>query len=66
MIEDGVGIGEKMIGKEIIDEAFKFYNIGRSYIEECYRCAEEINQNEYYKKPLKMYMKPYIVAIFLE
>lgn len=53
MIEDGVGIGEKMISKEIIDEAFKFYNIGSSYIEECYRCAEEINQNEYYKKNFK-------------
>ena len=39
-----------MIYKKKIDEAFEFYNIDKSYKKECYRCARDINQNEYYKK----------------
>lgn len=39
-----------MISKKKIDEAFEFYNIDKVYKEKCYRCANEINQNEYYKK----------------
>lgn len=39
-----------MISKRKIDEAFDFYNIDKLYKEKCYRCADEINQNEYYKK----------------
>lgn len=42
-----------MISKEKIDEAFEFYNIDKSYKEKCYRCAEEINRNEYHKKSFK-------------
>ena len=39
-----------MISKKKIDEAFEFYNIEKSYKEKCYRCAEKINQSEYYGK----------------
>ena len=42
-----------MINKMKIDEAFKFYNIDKSYKEECYRCIEEINRSENYKKVSK-------------
>ena len=38
-----------MINKMKIDEAFEFYNIDKSYKEECYRCIEEINRSENYK-----------------
>ena len=37
-----------MISKKKIDEAFEFYNIEKAYKEKCYRCAEKINQSEYY------------------
>lgn len=37
-----------MISKKKIDEAFEFYSIDQSYKEKCYRCAEKINQSEYY------------------
>ena len=40
----------KMIDKNMIDEAFRFYNIDELYKEKCYKCAEEINENECYKK----------------
>lgn len=39
-----------MINKIKIDEAFEFYNIDKKYKEKSYRCAEEINQNDDYKK----------------
>ena len=39
-----------MISKKKIDEAFEFYNIEKAYKEKCYRCAEKINQREYYGK----------------
>ena len=42
-----------MINKMKIDEAFEFYNIDKSYKEECYRCIEEINRSENYKKVFK-------------
>ena len=42
-----------MIKKMKIDEAFEFYNIDKSYKEECYRCVEEINRSENYKKVFK-------------
>ncbi len=35
-----------MIDKEIINEAFKFYNIDFQYKEKCYSCVEQINHNE--------------------
>ena len=43
-------VGEKVINKIKIDEAFEFYNIDKIYKEKSYRCAEEINQNDDYKK----------------
>lgn len=39
-----------MIDKIAIDEAFKFYNIDEKYKEKCYKCTEEININDNYKK----------------
>lgn len=39
-----------MIDKNKIDEAFEFYSINKLYKENCYRCAEEINQSEHFKK----------------
>lgn len=39
-----------MINKIKLDEAFAFYNIDKIYKEKCYRCVEEIKQNENYKK----------------
>lgn len=35
-----------MINNEIIDEAFEFYQIDSKYKKECYRCAQEINNND--------------------
>lgn len=39
-----------MFNKNRIDEALKFYNIDKAYKNQCYKCVEEINKNEYYKK----------------
>ena len=36
-----------------IDKAFEFYNIDNLYKRKCYKCAEEINKNEYYTKALE-------------
>lgn len=35
---------------QMIDEAFEFYNIDKSYKGKCYKIAKEINENECYKK----------------
>ena len=49
-----------MIDKNMIDEAFEFYNIDESYKEKCYKCAKEINENKYYKKVFdKVYERLY-------
>lgn len=54
-----------MIDKNMIDEAFEFYNIDESYKEKCYKCAEEINENEYYKKVFnKVYETLYYSEFF--
>ena len=37
-----------MFNKNRIDEALKFYN--KVYKNQCYKCVDEINKNEYYKK----------------
>lgn len=42
-----------MINKMDIDKAFEFYNIDNLYKRKCYKCAEEINKNEYYTKALE-------------
>lgn len=39
-----------MFNKNRIDEALKFYNIDKVYKNQCYKCVDEINKNEYYKK----------------
>lgn len=54
-----------MIDKNMIDEAFRFYNIDESYKEKCYKCAEEINENECYKKVFnKVYETLYYSEFF--
>ena len=56
-----------MINKMKIDEAFEFYNIDKSYKEECYRCIEEINRSENYKKVFKdVYEILYCSDFFIE
>lgn len=43
-----------LINKMDIDKSFEFYNIDNLYKRKCYKCAEEINKNEYYTKALEM------------
>ena len=42
-----------MIVYRKIDEAFDFYNIDSKYKETCYKCAEEINNNDNYLSAFK-------------
>ena len=58
-------VGVIVIDKNMIDEAFRFYNIDELYKEKCYKCAEEINKNECYKKVFnKVYETLYYSEFF--
>ena len=50
-----------MINKEIIDEAFVFYNIDKKYKERCYEALKNINSSKKYMNAFKeVYTKLYI------
>lgn len=56
-----INVGESMINKEIVDEAFEFYEIDAKYKEKSYETLEEISKNksftESFNKAFKMLYK---------